>query len=102
MKIAIIELPCSDGLEMTYDEYRLNELLSSNETVVQSATQDDIDELRESILSEKKATLGDSKEAGNIQAKDFKSLGMHIFKYSSSSLEQPKLYYSVMVTVRLG
>ena len=100
----INELDCTDAFEMNYDEYKLNEILGTRQTVI------------ETFLCEKNAGGGSDvqmetngkvhqpakemvEKSALLAGSDFRSLSIQIFKYSSHYLEQPKLFYSVLIIV---
>jgi hypothetical protein len=98
----ISELESTDVFEMNYDEYKLNEVLGTGQTVIESYIIDNTctssANLAKSNIEHPTSTTASKLKSGE----DFLSLSLQIFKYSTRCLEQPKLHYSILVKVEEG
>lgn len=96
---------------MNYEEYKLNEILGTGHTVIETTL------LKDSLpggvnSGNKQGKSLNMSDQGSLQKSsintsgtpsweedEFKNLSVHIFKFSSTYLEQPKLFYSILLTV---
>lgn len=97
--LVVTELQATDGLELDYFEYKLNEILDTQATYIESkllltAPANITTNSEEKLyLDEKDGFLGQQLKA------DFKEMSAQILKYCSYCLEQPKLLYSIVYKV---
>jgi hypothetical protein len=95
----VTELPETDGLELDYFEYKLNEILDTQTTYIEStllpplATNTTTNGEEKLYLEEKENFFGQQLKS------DFKVMSGQILKYCSYCLEQPKLLYSIVYKV---
>lgn len=89
----------TDGLEMNYDEYKLNEILHTQNTVIESMLQTQSTNQSNTPAEEHCSAEEQCKSKDQIHCQDFKTLSVHVFKFCSYYLEQPKLFYSILIMV---
>lgn len=77
---------------MTYEEYKLNEILKTGQTVIETylAKDEPTD-----TFSYSETSMYNELEGGDA----FVSLGTQMFKYTNRNVEHPKLLYSILVQV---
>lgn len=107
------ELESTDGFEMNYEEYKLNEILGTGHTVIETVLLKDSASGGSSSGNKNPKSLNISEMASfhkssnntsgtpSWEEDEFKNLSVHIFKFSSTYLEQPRLFYSILLTVPL-
>lgn len=96
----IIELPESDGLELDYHEYKLNEILDTQNTYIESTLLPPSTSTSSSPEGEKLYIDEKDNFIGQQLKSDFKGLSAQILKYCSYCLEQPKLFYTIVLKVK--
>lgn len=96
------ELDVTDGFEMEYDEYKLNEILYTQNTVIESILQTQSTNQSCTPVEDHFSGADQSKIKGQNCFQDFKALSVHIFKFCSYYLEQPKLFYSILIMVKVN
>jgi hypothetical protein len=89
----------TEGFEMEYDEYKLNEILYTQNTVIESILQTQSTNQSNTPAEDHCSGADLSRIKRHTRFQDFKALSVQIFKYCSYYLEQPKLFYSILILV---
>ena len=98
----ISEVELTDDFEFNYEEYKLNEILSSQHTFIESYLPGDCASLGSSSASKSGAKYDSTSTDFSQFVKvtdDFRIIGIQIFKYSAQCIEEPKLFYTIFIKV---